>query len=268
MTVRRKIVARIFALIYLPTVIEAFTSNFLQWRKSHGAGCTRLYGGYDSVVGADPNTPIQMYASSNGCQEELSTLMVLHELDLNFQLIEVMDPKPDWFIRVHPAGVTPALRNPADTDDIIYNSFDQEVNQYLCNVYETITKISCPIRSDNGDSKVDLFKEFDTVTKPLCLSYLNNSDPKKDDQLRQDMERSLCIYEESLKDKQGPFLAGDSFSLMDINLLSSFLELNDSKNYQLLESEYPNLSRWLKLCSERPSVNKVTDVVAGIIDHP
>ena len=111
----------IYLFLCLPSIL-AFTQNSgVRNIDVASLSSTKLYGGYDSVVGADPNTPIQLYVSS-GSIEELSTLIVLHELDLNYELIDVVEPKPDWFLRVHPEGSTPALRNPVDSDDIIFIS--------------------------------------------------------------------------------------------------------------------------------------------------
>ena len=242
----------------LPSIL-AFTQNSVVRNIDVASlSSTKLYGGYDSVVGADPNTPIQVYVSS-GSIEELSTLIVLHELDLNYELIDVVEPKPDWFLRVHPEGSTPALRNPVDSDDIIYNSFDQEVNQYLCNVYETLTNSTCPIRPQPEESNaddLDLYQEFfDNTTEPICLSYLDNSDQSLDEIFKKEMELSFSIFEEQLETSQGPWLLGESFTLLDINMMSSLLsvlvDLKETKGYQVSQDSFPNFSRWLMLCADR-----------------
>lgn len=220
----------------------------------------RLYGGYDATIGADPNTPIQIYCSAAKSDEETRTLICLGELNLNFQLIEIMDPKPDWFLRIHPLGITPAIRNPADTDDII---FGEDVNEYLCSLHEAISNDPCPLCrfSDENKERMQVLQhEFDAVTKPLSLAYLENTDPDRGDLMVEDMERSLKVFEEAMSSNSGDFLLGDTFSLLDAYVISSLgpilSRLESLKSYELSTESFPKVSTWFRTCSQRESVTE------------
>jgi glutathione S-transferase len=222
-----------------------------------------LFGGYDATIGADPNSPIQIYCSMKKNDEETSTLICLSELELNFQIIEIIDPKPDWFLRIHPSGSTPCVRNPADTDEIIFNlpPGNDDVNEYLCDFFEAIGKGPCPLRPMSKESHARLEvlqQEFDTATKSACLGFVSNIDADSENQRRDEMEKSLYIYEEELCDV-GDFLLGNTFSLLDVRVISSLQpilsKLKKSKNYMLPRESFPNVTRWLKRCAQRTSVD-------------
>jgi glutathione S-transferase len=254
----------------LSSVISAFSPNLERIQPIHHGPTTTLYGGYDATIGANPNTPIQVYCTMKNTDEESRTLICLAELDIiNFQIIEIMDPKPDWFLRIHPSGTTPALRNPADTDEIICNSSPEkdEVNEYLCKLYETLSKGPCPLSPSDANDKTrlgDLRTIFYSITKPKCLSYLENEDLDKDDQFRQEMEDALgAFFDENSTETPGSFFLGDAFTLLDADLISSLEPilsiLKGSKGYELPRECFPKLTSWLELCNDRASVKSRVD---------
>jgi glutathione S-transferase len=258
----------------LSSVTSAFSPNWERIRPIHHGPTTTtttLYGGYDATIGANPNTPIQVYCNMKKTDEECRTLICLAELDIiQCQIIEVMDPKPDWFLRIHPSGTTPALRNPAaDTDEIICNSSPEkdEVNEYLCQLYETLSKgLPCPLSPSDAKNKTrfgNLRTIFYSVTKPRCLSYLENEDIDKDDRLRQEMEDALGAFVENGIATPGSFFLGDAFTLLDANLISSLgpilSVLKASKGYELRRECFPKLTSWLELCNDRASVKSSVD---------
>ena len=69
------------------------------------------------------------------------------------------------------------------------------------------------------------------------------------------MELSFSIFEEQLETSQGPWLLGESFTLLDINMMSSLLsvlvDLKETKGYQVSQDSFPHFSRWLMLCADR-----------------
>lgn len=225
---------------------------------------TTLFGGYDATIGASPNTPIQLYISVEKTEEATRTLICLTELDIPFQLIEIPNPKPDWFLRIHPPGTTPALRNPADTDEIISNSSleKDEVDDYLCNMYETLSQGPCPLVPSDSSDRIrldDLRHEFHKITKKKCFSYLDNEDLDEEDTRKEEMGTALrAFFDDNSTKTPGRFLFGDSFTLLDVDVISSlgpiFSQLQKSKEYEIPKETLPKLVSWFELCNDRTSV--------------
>lgn len=230
---------------------------------------TRLYGGYDATIGADPNTPIQIYCSAEKTPDDLSTFLCLTELGLQYEVMsELPNPIPDWFLRIHPDGTTPALRNPVDeslNNDIVANTLDDtdKVNQYLCQVYQANNKAddsatSCPLLPPDEKAMQSIQSQIHKTILPACKSFLDNEDPNQEASCQATAENAL----RSLFQSAGtPFLMGRDMTLVDIELFthlkSIFLDLNEKKKYILPSSTMGNMKSWHDACESRPAFQEV-----------
>eukprot|EP00980_Cylindrotheca_fusiformis_P011105 scaffold2553_cov138-Cylindrotheca_fusiformis.AAC.13 len=180
-----------------------------------------------------------------------------------------MNPKPDWFLRIHPSGTTPALRNPADTEEIIHNSSPEEdqVVDYICSVHETLSTEPCPFVPKNLIEKRkmnDLQNEFYSTVLPKCISYLENKAADTDEARKQEMEGALLtFFDDSITKTPGWYLLGESFTSLDAAILLAIrpmlATLKDSKDYELPKKSCPRLVSWLEQCNHRASVKCLGD---------
>lgn len=243
---------------------------------------TRLYGGYDATVGADPTTPIQLFVlPQNTCPYVQRTNIALRELDIPFDMIEVTgQPKPDWYLKINPRGKVPALRVPSlGYDAVIYES--GICNEFLCdyasmalNKEQTLMPTDDPLRR----AKIRLLNDHcDSIYGKTQFTFLMNKEEDKDDALKGEMENALQHYEDVLAKSDGRYFLGEDFSIADIHLFPFIqrmtVTLKHWKGYELPPDRFPNLLKWFQSCSERDSVKlssmseeKIIDVYSKFVD--
>ncbi|KAL3938558.1 MAG: hypothetical protein SGBAC_006559 [Bacillariaceae sp.] len=237
---------------------------------TYSATSTVLCGGYDATIGADPNTPLQIYCSKEKSPDDLCTFLCLAELDLKYEVMsELPTPVPDWFLRIHPDGTTPALRNPVDeslNNDIVSNtpSETEKVNQYLCKVYQATNKeaTTCPLlpADDEGIATMKAIQhQIGTTVLPACRLFLENKDPSQEVSYQAAAEDALRSLFES--QTSPPFLTGSDLTLVDIHLFTRlkfiFLKLNTSKQYILPSNTMGGMKSWHDACASRPAFQAV-----------
>lgn len=224
---------------------------------------TRLYGGYDATVGADPSTPLQLFVlPQNTCPYVQRTHIALQELEIPFDMIEVTgQPKPDWYLKINPRGKVPALRVPSlGYDAIIYES--GICNEFLCD-YASMTlckeQTIMPMKEPMPRAKIRLINDYcDNIYSKTQFTFLMNKDESKDDALKNDMESALQFYEDILTNNDSCFLVGTDFSIADIHLFPfiqrMIVTLKHWKGYELPKEKFPNLIKWFNSCLDRESV--------------
>mmetsp|Transcript_19850 Transcript_19850/g.24489 ORF Transcript_19850/g.24489 Transcript_19850/m.24489 type:complete len:312 (+) Transcript_19850:99-1034(+) len=219
-----------------------------------------LKGGYDSTIGPDPSNPIQFFTLAGGmCPYAARTLIVFHELGLPFETVEISG-KPDWYLQINPRGKVPAIRVPADNNEVIYES--SICDEYLCDMYNNMNQDSTSTLMPNDPiqrARIRLLNDqIDTVLSPAFFTYFMNNNDTKDEEMLQKLENALNFFENALKTYGGPYFNGLEFTLADVHLLPFFLRmvvtLRHYKKYTLSEEKYPRLLKWFELCSERNSV--------------
>mmetsp|Transcript_20520 Transcript_20520/g.29766 ORF Transcript_20520/g.29766 Transcript_20520/m.29766 type:complete len:298 (+) Transcript_20520:116-1009(+) len=245
------------------------------YRQNRSLGSERLSelrGGNDAdLIKKDEN--IEFFTLQGGmCPYAARTLIVLHELGLQFDTVEVSGrPKPDWYLEINPRGKVPAIRVPSDKNTIVYES--AICDEYLCDYYDLSVGGDRNLmpRAPSERANIRLLNDhYDTVVGPAQFTFLMNKDSEKDEELENAMEKSLDVYEETLKNSGGPFLIGESFTLADVHILPFVLRLIVSlrhfKSYELPRKRYPLLLRWYELCSARKSVQEAARSEERIIE--
>jgi glutathione S-transferase len=224
---------------------------------------TRLYGGYDATVGADPSTPLQLFVlPENTCPYVQRTHITLRELEIQFNTVEVTgQPKPDWFLKINPRGKVPALKVPSlGYDAVIYES--AICNEFLCDYASMkLNKEHTIMPSDDPllRAKIRLWNDYcDSIYSKTQFTFLMNKDETKDAELRNEMENALLFYEQLLSESGGPYLTGNEFSIADIHLFPFIqrmvVTLKHWKGYTLPTDKFPNTINWFESCSGRQSV--------------
>jgi glutathione S-transferase len=255
----------VFVLAFLICVNPAtgFVSASPQQYSSRST-LTRLHGGYDATIGADPNTPLQLFVlPSRTCPYVQRTHITLQELGIPFDMIEVVstpDRKPDWFLKINPRGKVPALKVPSlGYDAIIYES--AICNEFLCDYCSVTLKKDQKLMPSDPllRAKIRLWNDHcDSSYSKTQFTYLMNKDASKDDELCGEMEGALQFYEDILADGGGPYLAGEDFTIADLHLFPFIqrmvITLKYWKGYELPSETFPNLLYWFDTCSKRESV--------------
>mmetsp|Transcript_22584 Transcript_22584/g.51252 ORF Transcript_22584/g.51252 Transcript_22584/m.51252 type:complete len:281 (-) Transcript_22584:106-948(-) len=221
---------------------------------------TMLAGGYDATVGADPSTPIQLFAlPGNTCPYVQRTHMCLLELGIPFDVTEISG-KPDWYLKINPRGKVPSIRVPASDYATIYES--AICNEFLCDYYRSNNEEECTLMPDDPYARAEirlLNDHCDSLGKAQ-FTYLMNKDEAKDEELRSAMEDALGVYEEALAKRRGQYLLGDDFTLADIHVFPFIQRLSVThrhwKGYELSPERFPRLTGWIGACSERESARQ------------
>lgn len=218
-------------------------------------------GGYDATVDrTDPGTPIQFFClPENACPYAARTLITLKELGIPFDTFEVSG-KPDWYLRINPNGLVPALRVPTYDNEVVYES--AICCEFLCDYCTTILKERQTLLPENDPmlrARIRLLNHFgDDVLLKAQFTFLMNKEDTKEAELCQDMEQALAVYEDALTDSGGPFLLGKDFTLADVHILPFISRLivtmRHYKQYEL--NKFLNLLEWFDVCSKRDSVQE------------
>lgn len=228
-------------------------------------------GGYDATVGVKPNLPIQFFTTpGNTCPYAARTMIVLKELDIDFEMTEVSGrPKPDWYLKINPKGKVPALRLPSLNNQVVYES--AICCEFLCD-YSDHENVESMMPSDAIErANIRLLNDHcDSSFTKTQFTFLMNKDESKDEDLRQEMENALMVYEEAIATSGGPYFMGEQFTLADVHLLPFYLRmvvsLRHFKNYEVPSDKFPRLLEWFELCSQRESVQAAAMTEDKIIE--
>ena len=245
---------KLFLLFLSFEIAAAFVS------ASSGRSSTKVLGGYDATVGADPKTPIQFFTlPGNTCPYAQRTHITLNELGLPYDVTEVTGmPKPDWYLKINPRGKVPAIRVPTADYAVIYES--AICNEFLCDYASFTNQKQTLLPTDPFTrAKIRLLNDHcDNVFSKTQFTYLMNKDDTKDEELCKEMEEALQLYEDALIESKGPYFLGEEFTIADLHLLPFIqrltITLKHWKDYELPMGKFPKLLGWIQSCSERESV--------------
>jgi len=223
---------------------------------------TQLAGGYDATIGADPKTPIQFFTlPGNTCPYAQRTHIALNELGLPYDVTEVSGmPKPDWYLKINPRGKVPAIRVPTADYAVIYES--AICNEFLCDYATSRQQKQTLLPMDPfARAKIRLLNDHcDNVFSKTQFTFLMNKDESKDEELCNEMEEALQMYEDALVESKGPYLLGEDFSIADLHLLPFIqrltITLKHWKDYELPSEKFPKFVGWIQSCLERESVKE------------
>jgi glutathione S-transferase len=179
-------------------------------------------------------------SSVGDCPFAHAVRLVLEEKQLEYDLEPcVPDSKPDWLVDLY-EGKMPALRHRKEC--YVESSV---ISEYLDFFFRT------PSLKAKGVENEEVLEGF----FPAVAQYLKDVDDTEEklDQLKV----KLSSLDEHLKDRE--FVCGDQFTLLDCRLLPQLYHLQVGsegfkKGIPSLETdEYPHLSKYYQLASQRPS---------------
>jgi glutathione S-transferase len=184
--------------------------------------------------------------------------IALLELGVPFERVPVQlrgeNSDREWFERdVNPRGKVPAL---VDGDVVVYESLI--CNEYLCDKYPGGTESSSLMpTSAAARAQVRLWNEhLDSKLAPAHFTLLMSKDDADDDEKTSALEAALGVYEAKLIGDGRAYLAGQDFTLADVNALPFFerlvFSLNHFKQYDAL-ANFPATRNWLERAMARPS---------------
>ncbi|KAG7091771.1 hypothetical protein E1B28_008174 [Marasmius oreades] len=195
-------------------------------------------------------------------------MITLHELGVPYEFIKVDlfkgEHKDPEYLKKHPFGQLPTLE---DDGLIIYES--RAICRYLATKYADKGKNLIPSPSDLPalaafetacsieKSNFDVYAAKAVAEKVFTPYYGKKPDEEKIKGLIESLEQNMKIYE-SILGKQ-KYLGGDVFTLADIFHISFAAMVPRAAGDDFWERQGPNVARWWKDISSRPSWTKCVE---------
>ncbi len=202
---------------------------------------------------------LQLYG--NPASRAMRCLWMLEEIGEPYQLIEKSTRADDLqipeYLRLNPNARIPTL---VDGDAVLWESM--AINIYLAQKYPG--PMHCGSAEVLGKAAQWSFWAM-LEMEDLLLDLLNHRavlpefarDPSHAERSGLLLQKPLRVLDGSLAERQ--FLAGDSFTLADLNVASILVW---GKMARLDLSAHPNVARWLNVCLTRPAYRRLRDLAA------
>ncbi|KAI9847564.1 MAG: hypothetical protein M1837_002138 [Sclerophora amabilis] len=217
--------------------------------------------------------------TSNGMQQKMTLYtnhacpwahrahVALEELGIPFEevIIDLDVPREEWYLKINPRGLVPALQLP--TGEIIIES--GIVAQYLADASPSHL---LPASNSPGAAlfraKVNIFvSTFFDKALPVMMAALGVTDPKEAEAKAQDFVAVLEKEIEPLLQDAAPFFGGsEKLTLAEVQAASFILRLYSWPKYGVISSSLPtaldrlpNFSRWAKAIHASKSATKIYD---------
>ncbi|XP_062207997.1 glutathione S-transferase 3-like [Phragmites australis] len=188
----------------------------------------------------------------------------LNEKGLDFEIVPIdlrtgAHKQPE-FLALNPFGQIPALE---DGDEVLYES--RAINRYIATKYKSDGPDLVPTPS----AKLEVWLEVESQhfypnVSPLVFQLLikpllgGAPDPEVVDKHAHELAKVLDIYEAHLA--QNKYLAGDEFTLADLNHMSYLLYLSKTPKAELVTSR-PHVKAWWEDISARPAFQKTVAAI-------
>jgi glutathione S-transferase len=175
-----------------------------------------------------------------------SVITLLHK-QVGFTLTHIdLAHKPDWFLNLSPMGKVPCLR--VDTDTVLFES--QVINEYLDETFVPTLHPADPLERARHRSWIAFGSEMISDQFQLMVAQGDERFTAASRQLFDKLER----LEKVLVD--GPFFAGENFSLVDAALAPLFMRMEIIHALRPLPrwEALASLRRWTALLMELPEV--------------
>lgn len=183
------------------------------------------------------------------------TLWMLEELGLPYENIPTHfatgDTRKPEFLAINPNGHIPAL---VDGDVTMWESM--AINLYLAKKYDK--GLQPKTLADECHAIKWSFWAM-TEVEPHLLTVLMNRlflppdqrDPKAADAAIEKLSKPFAVLDAELAERK--YLVGDGYSVADVNVASvlSWVSL-----LNISVEKFPNLKRWLDVCTSRPACKK------------
>jgi glutathione S-transferase len=200
---------------------------------------------------------LQLYG--NPASRAMRCLWMLEEIGEPYQLIEKSTRADDLqvpeYLRLNPNARIPTL---VDGAAVIWESM--AINIYLAQKYPGPMHCSSPeLLGKAAQWSFWAMLELEELLLELMNHRAVLPEYARDPSIAQRSElllqKPLRVLNGSLAERQ--FLAGDGFTLADLNLASILVW---GKMARLDLSAHPNVARWLNVCLTRPAYRRVRDL--------
>ena len=190
--------------------------------------------------------------SATVCPYAQRTRMVLHEKELDFEVVEIdLKNKPDWFNDVSPYSKVPVLRHDGRT---IYES--AVINEYLEEVFQ-----SPPMMPDDAAGRALARIWIEYCNSQFCSLFykvLLSQDAVEQKELAEKLIGVLHFIEnEGLQKLQGDgdYWMGDAPGLVDFTFFPFFERFPALTHYRgiSMPEECQRLINWIEVMSKRSS---------------
>ena len=176
--------------------------------------------------------------------------ILLAEKGAAFERVNIdLANKPDWFLKLSPLGKVPVLVVEQDgREEVLFES--AVISEYLDETIAPQLHPADPLEKARHRAWI----EFASATLADIYGYYTAPDEQAFRGKRDAIEAKFQRLEEQLKD--GPFFAGERFSLVDAAFAPAFryFDLFDGMTGQDLMHAKPKLRAWREQLGARPSV--------------
>lgn len=204
-------------------------------------------------------TKVKVYGSKTAtCTQRI--LILLEELELDYELINIDltkgEQKTPAFMTMQPFGKIPAIKIGRT---VLFES--RAILRYLA---KNATDKHDLTLNDNVNVEVWLEAESQNFNPPISKivyeKIFKKMSNKKEDasvvaQSLEDLKKVLEVYEKRLE--KNHFMAGRSFSIVDISHIPYTKYFINSGYEDLLKNDYPHFYKWFLRVCERNSVKKI-----------
>lgn len=184
------------------------------------------------------------------CPYVQRAIIVLEEKQIAYERIDIdLANKPDWFLKVSPLGKTPVLM--VDGQAI----FESAV---ICEYLEEVTANALHPRDPILRAQHRGWMEFASATLNSIGALYGASDERTFDAKVIDLRKKFAQVEKELSttDREQPYFAGDSFSLVDAAFAPVFryFDVLDVIDDFGVFANTPKVRAWREALQHRPSV--------------
>jgi glutathione S-transferase len=190
------------------------------------------------------------------------TIWMLEELGVPYQNIPTHfatgDTHKPEFLTINPNGHIPAL---VDGDVVMWESM--AINLYLAKKYDnglqpkTLEAEAHAIKwSIWTMTEVESF--LITVIMNRMLLPKDQRDGNAADAAAEKLAKPFAVLDQELAERK--YLLGDTYTVADVNV-ASVLSMAPVVGIDL--AKYPNLKRWLDVCTSRPACTKARSLMSG-----
>ena len=187
----------------------------------------------------------------------LRCIWMLYEIDEPFELVRIDSRYPE-LSHVYPNRKSPTL---VDGDTVLWESM--AINLYLAKRYDKGLQPKTAVDEAHAIKwsfwvMTEVESSLVTVIMHRMLLPKDQRDPKVADAAAEKLAKPFAVLDHELAERK--YLLGDTYSVADVNV-ASVLAMAPVVGIDF--AKFPNLKRWLDVCTSRPACTKARGMMGA-----